>query len=126
VQDRGDNSTGHYTILLKTTDTNPFIGDFRININLLNPDTGTNEDYLNQVTAVVESLKPASEPATIILFCIALLGVLQALDVRNCLKGNFDRFSRNKSTVDYGPVFLIKNSENPVLAKTCSICYASP
>lgn len=36
-----DNNSGAYTILLTADETNPFQGDFRININLFNPDTGT-------------------------------------------------------------------------------------
>ena len=36
-----DNDTGEYNILLTADAANPFQGDFRININLLNPDTGT-------------------------------------------------------------------------------------
>jgi alpha-tubulin suppressor-like RCC1 family protein len=34
-----DNTTGDYTITLWATATNPFIGAFRVNINLFNPDT---------------------------------------------------------------------------------------
>ncbi len=36
-----DQATGDYTILLTADAANPFRGDFRININLFNPDTGT-------------------------------------------------------------------------------------
>lgn len=36
-----DSATGDYTILLTADTANPFQGDFRININLFNPDTGT-------------------------------------------------------------------------------------
>ena len=36
--------TGNYTILLTTTDAEPFAGDFRININLFNLDIGTTAD----------------------------------------------------------------------------------
>ncbi|MBP7052349.1 MAG: PEP-CTERM sorting domain-containing protein [Phycisphaerae bacterium] len=36
-----DSATGDYTILLTADAANPFQGDFRININIFNPDTGT-------------------------------------------------------------------------------------
>jgi len=36
-----DNTSGNYTIDLTADAANPFFGDFRININLFNPDTGT-------------------------------------------------------------------------------------
>ena len=36
-----DDATGAYTILLTAHQDNPFVGNFRININLFNPDTGT-------------------------------------------------------------------------------------
>lgn len=36
-----DSITGGYTIDLQTTDENPFVGEFRININLYNLDAGT-------------------------------------------------------------------------------------
>ena len=49
-----DNASGDYTIDLTADAANPFLGDFRININLFNPDTGTTapdpsffEDTLN-------------------------------------------------------------------------------
>ena len=39
-----NNETGNYTILLTATDAEPFLGDFRININLFNLDVGTTAD----------------------------------------------------------------------------------
>lgn len=36
-----DNATGNYVIELKATNENPFLGDFRVNINLFNLDVGT-------------------------------------------------------------------------------------
>jgi hypothetical protein len=36
-----DDVTGDYAILLTADPVNPFVGNFRININLFNPDTGT-------------------------------------------------------------------------------------
>jgi hypothetical protein len=39
-----DGATGAYAILLTADAANPFQGDFRININLFNPDTGTMAD----------------------------------------------------------------------------------
>ncbi|MBI5085121.1 MAG: PEP-CTERM sorting domain-containing protein [Acidobacteria bacterium] len=36
-----DNTTGDYTIKLTADAANPFIGTFRINLNLFNPDTGS-------------------------------------------------------------------------------------
>lgn len=36
-----DNATGNYAIDLETTNANPFVGDFDININLFNLDVGT-------------------------------------------------------------------------------------
>ncbi|NQU23646.1 MAG: hypothetical protein HQ567_20375 [Candidatus Nealsonbacteria bacterium] len=35
-----DDTTRDYQILLTADDANPFYGDFRINVNLFNPDTG--------------------------------------------------------------------------------------
>jgi len=40
-----DNLTGDYQIQLSAEDANPFQGDFRININLFNPDTGTTAPF---------------------------------------------------------------------------------
>ena len=48
-----DNATGDYVIDLETTDTNPFVGDFRININLFNLDVGTtanNPSFFNETS----------------------------------------------------------------------------
>jgi len=49
-----DDVSGAYTILLTADPANPFVGNFRININLYNPDTGTTaydpssfHDYVN-------------------------------------------------------------------------------
>jgi hypothetical protein len=39
-----DNETGNYRILLTTTDAEPFLGDFRIDIELFNLDAGTTAD----------------------------------------------------------------------------------
>jgi hypothetical protein len=39
-----NNTTGDYEIVLTTDARHPFKGDFRININLFNPDTGTTAD----------------------------------------------------------------------------------
>lgn len=39
-----DNETGNYRILLTTTDAEPFVGDFRIDIELFNLDVGTTAD----------------------------------------------------------------------------------
>ncbi|MGR8921651.1 MAG: PEP-CTERM sorting domain-containing protein [Gammaproteobacteria bacterium] len=36
-----DNDSGAYEIRLTATAANPFAGDFRVNVNLFNPDTGT-------------------------------------------------------------------------------------
>src|SRR5882724_11154883 len=36
-----DNATGDYTITLTATTANPFVGQFRVNINLFNPDAIT-------------------------------------------------------------------------------------
>lgn len=38
---RYDNATGDYEISLSSTAENPFVGTFRVDINLFNPDTGT-------------------------------------------------------------------------------------
>lgn len=38
-----DKATGNYTIILTADSANPFRGDFRVNINLFNPDTGTTD-----------------------------------------------------------------------------------
>jgi hypothetical protein len=35
------NTTGDYTMIWKATNENPFIGNFRVNLNLFNADTGT-------------------------------------------------------------------------------------
>ncbi|MBI3654211.1 MAG: hypothetical protein HY231_24535 [Acidobacteria bacterium] len=40
-----DNATGAYTIVLTATRSNPFMGQFRVNINLLNPDTATSASF---------------------------------------------------------------------------------
>jgi len=45
-----DGATGDYTILLTADVANPFQGDFRININLFNPDTGTTAQDPSYVT----------------------------------------------------------------------------
>lgn len=39
-----DHGTGDYTILLTADAANPFLGDFRININLFNPNAGEDAD----------------------------------------------------------------------------------
>jgi hypothetical protein len=55
-----DPMTGEYTILLTADPANPFRGDFRVNINLFNPDTGTTaqnpsffEDHMNNYYSVL-------------------------------------------------------------------------
>jgi hypothetical protein len=58
-----NNATGNYTITLTATAANPFVGLFRVNINLYNPDTATGssyfEDSLNDfnLAAATTSLK---------------------------------------------------------------------
>jgi hypothetical protein len=41
-----DNSTGRYSIVLRATAANPFVGVFRVNINLFNPDTAPSQSLL--------------------------------------------------------------------------------
>ena len=40
-----DNATGNYSILMTASPANPFFGDFIINVNLFNPDTGTTNPF---------------------------------------------------------------------------------
>jgi hypothetical protein len=40
-----DNATGNYNIVLTATATNPFVGTFRINANLFNPDTTADDSF---------------------------------------------------------------------------------
>jgi hypothetical protein len=40
-----DNATGDYTIALTATTANPFVGQFRVNINLFNPDVTTPNNF---------------------------------------------------------------------------------
>lgn len=39
-----ENSTGDYTITMYASSANPFSGQFRLNVNIFNPDTGTTAD----------------------------------------------------------------------------------
>ena len=38
-----DQTNGDYSIVLSSTPVNPFVGEFRVNINLFNPDTDTTD-----------------------------------------------------------------------------------
>lgn len=40
-----DNATGNYNIILTTTAAHPFVGTFRINVNLFNPDTTADDSF---------------------------------------------------------------------------------
>jgi hypothetical protein len=40
-----DNVTGNYNIVLTATPANPFVGMFRLNVNLLNPDTTASDSF---------------------------------------------------------------------------------
>ncbi len=40
-----DNVTGAYRVLLSSSASNPFLGHFRVNLNLFNPDLGTNAQF---------------------------------------------------------------------------------
>jgi hypothetical protein len=42
-----DNATGNYNIVLTATAANPFVGTFRINVNLFNPDTTADDCFFN-------------------------------------------------------------------------------
>jgi hypothetical protein len=41
-----DNSTGQYAIALRATPAHPFVGQFRVNVNLFNPDTAPSQSVL--------------------------------------------------------------------------------
>jgi hypothetical protein len=44
-----DNATGDYTITLTATTANPFVGQFRVNINLYNPDAVISDNFFSDV-----------------------------------------------------------------------------
>jgi hypothetical protein len=44
-----DNATGRYGIVLRSTAANPFVGQFRVNINLFNPDTAPSSSLFQDV-----------------------------------------------------------------------------
>lgn len=45
-----DNATGNYSITLSTTNANPFVGQFRVNVNLFNPDVPATESFFTATT----------------------------------------------------------------------------
>lgn len=59
-----DNATGNYTVVLSTVAGAPFVGAFRINVNLFNPDTGTtnpNPSYFQDVFNDFNLAVPAAQ-----------------------------------------------------------------
>jgi hypothetical protein len=56
-----DNTTGDYEIVLRATPANPFVGMFRVNINLFNPDTAPANSLFQDVFNDFNLAVPATE-----------------------------------------------------------------
>ncbi|MFQ5775056.1 MAG: PEP-CTERM sorting domain-containing protein [Kiloniellaceae bacterium] len=60
-----DNATGDYAIVVTADPNNPFLGDFRLNFNLFNPDVGTTNPFPSFFQDVLNDFS-LSAPQTVI------------------------------------------------------------
>ena len=111
-----DAVTGDYDIVLTADAANPFVGDFRININLFNPDVGTTALDPSFFGDTVNDYALTSPTTTITL--AGTNSVLLSWDVgdrvfTNSLKetGNPDGVSLFRSTVSNFPVGFLTNED---------------